>query len=257
MKTERGECVQHEEREDARRREVRQTCAGSDPAQQRVTEDEAESLPNLGDESGPALGRSWGFAVSDESNEDAGESHADAGQSDGQWGTDRGDQARGQSGASNSGGLLAGLELAVAVGDRFPVDEFGQVGLIGDVEEDADDSDPGRDEIELDHAQGIERPGQRDGQEDGGTDDVAGDDDESLRQTVDPGPGGQADEQESRGFQRCEHSHFESVGVEELHGDEGEGEEDELGSEHRDRVACPQLHEVAVSPQRDVLRPLR
>ena len=102
-----------------------------------------------------------------------------------------------------------GLELAVAVDELVALDERGQVRLVRHVEEDRQRPDHEPDDVQLPHRQHAERVRDGDGREHGGPADVAGDEDRSSTQPVDPGAGRQAEQDERQELDRPEQGDFE------------------------------------------------
>ena len=101
------------------------------------------------------------------------------------------------------------LELAVAVDELVALDERRQVRLVRHVEEDRQRPDHEADHVHLPHRQDAERVRDRDRREHGRPTEVAGDEDGPATEPIDPGAGGQAEQDERQELDRAEQGHFE------------------------------------------------
>ena len=146
-------------------------------------------------------------------------------------------------------GGTADLELGVAVDDLPALDERGQVRLVGDVEEHRRDPDEKADAVELPDRQRVEEVGDRDRCEQPGTRKIAGDQDRSPWQAVDPDARGQAHEQEREELDRCQRSDLERACVE--HVDRGERQRQlaDLRPELTDGLRRPELQKIGLPPE--------
>ena len=121
------------------------------------------------------------------------------------------------------------------------LDERGKIRLVRDVEEDGCDPDQKADAEQLPDRQCVEEVRDRDRREQTGPRKVAGDQDRSAWQTVDPDAGRQAHEQEWEKFDRGQRSDLESGRVQHVDRGERQRELAELRPELTDGLGRPEL----------------
>ena len=163
--------------------------AHGDPPQQRVGEDEGQSLADLGDEPAPVVSCRRHLLVADPVHEERRPQEAQCIEPDGQRRADQLDQATGDRRSSDHRDGLRRLQLGIALADVLGLDDLGQVALVGHVEEDRARADHHGHHEHLPERQCAHRPRHRQRGQGGGAHQVAPDQDVLLVPTVDPGPG--------------------------------------------------------------------
>ena len=193
---------QHVEHGHADRAEqVGRPGAHGDGAQQRVAQHEPQSLarspgPGSGQVCGwGRAGRAWMAVTQAADHRKLSASASTA------YGAVRAWIRAGHRRAGDLGDRLAGLQLALPSTRLLTADELGQVGLVGDVEEDRGHPGDQGDQVKLADGQDPEEPGQRDRAQGGRADQVVDDQDGPEPHPLDPGAGRQPDEQEGRGLE--------------------------------------------------------
>ena len=142
---------------------------------------------------------------------------------------------------------MTGLELGVAVDDLVSIDERRQVRLVGHVEEDGRAAVDEPDDVELPDRQDVQGEGDRDRDQRGRPDEVAGDEDRASTQAIDPDARWQAEEDERQELDRAEQAELERRDVQRRRRDDRQGEQRHLRPELADRLGRPELHEVGVA----------
>ena len=143
----------------------------------------------------------------------------------------------------------ADLELRVALHELLPVDQRGEVRLIRDVEEDREAAREEADDVELPQRDRVERVRDRDAEKQQAARHIGGDQNRAPRQAVDPDTCRKRQEEERRELDRPERRHLERARVEDQDRDERDRQLRDDRAELADRLAGPQLQEVAVAPE--------
>ena len=143
----------------------------------------------------------------------------------------------------------ADLQLRVPVDEFPPVDEFRQIRLVRDVEEDGRDPDEETDAVELPDRQRVERVGDRNRGEQSRTCEVTGDEDGTAPQPVDPHARGQADEQKGEELDNVKRRDLEHACTHDNDRGERQRKLAELRAELADGLGRPELQEVRVPPE--------
>ena len=125
----------------------------------------------------------------------------------------------------------------------------GQVRLVRDVEEDGADADHELQHHELPDVEDPDRPRDRDVGEEHGARGVACDQDRAAAQAVDPDAGGQREEHERQEAEQRRGRRTRAASRAGRRGEPRDREPRDLRAELADRLAGPELEEVAVTPE--------
>ena len=148
---------------------------------------------------------------------------------------------------------LAGrLELSVGLRDPSHRHQGRDDALVGDVEEDRRHAQHQGHHVELPDVQDAEPPQHRDGRQGEGADEIGPDHHRPLPHPVDPGAGGQPDQQEGGHAGRVEDADLSVRGVQQQHRDHRQRQAADLLAHLAQGLARPEGDEVAVAQQRDV-----
>lgn len=121
--------------------------------------------------------------------------------------------------------------------------------LRGDLEEKGQNADEEGDEQQQLQVEDAGDGGEWDGQQEGGTAEIGGDEDGSAAMAVDPDADEETEEEGGDTTGRAEKPHLERGRVQGDDSDEREGEEGDLGAEQGDTVADPEHAEAASAPE--------
>ena len=138
------------------------------------------------------------------------------------------------------------LQLRVPVDEVLPLDERGQIRLVGDVEEDGEDADRELEHEQVPDLEDAGNPEDRDQREQAGACGVADDQDRPAAEAVDPDAGRQREEDERQEAEHAEQRERERARVQAERGEPRDRELRDLGAELADRLARPEPDEVGV-----------
>jgi hypothetical protein len=144
---------------------------------------------------------------------------------------------------------LAALQLGVAFDQQLPVDELGQVGLVGHVEEHGADAGAERDHIQLPDGQDPQELRERDRSQQRRAEQVVDNEHPAEPHPVHPRAGRQPDDQERGRLARGQQADLERRRVHHEDRDQRQGQLADHRAELADRLADPQPPEFAVMPQ--------
>ena len=144
---------------------------------------------------------------------------------------------------------VRGLELAVRIDELSTVHDGRKVGLVGDIEEDREDSDEKREHIEIGEVEEADDSEDRDRGDHRAAAEVREDEDGPLRPSIDPDADQEAEQQEGNRPRRPEEPHLDLVRPEDERGDVGDGEARELVSNPGDGLSAPEEEEVPMTPE--------
>ena len=235
-------CEHQQNGEPHRAEEVEERGARSDVLQVGVAQDVAEAFPQLDAHLAsrrPIL--EGGLGLSDPEDEESRGEKADCVDQNRRRGLQQADEDTCEPRPTRLRRGTADLELRVPVDDLVTLDERGKIRLVRDVEEDGCDPDQKADAEQLPDRQCVEEVRDRDRREQTGPRKVAGDQDRSAWQTVDPDAGRQAHEQEWEKFDRGQRSDLESGRVQHVDRGERQRELADLRPELTDGLGRPEL----------------
>ena len=87
------------------------------------------------------------------------------------------------------------------------------------------------------------------GGEESGAGEIGGDEDGAAAQTVCPGSGEETEDKDAGAARSGEDSHLERRGIQDVGGGEGNADAGNGGTDFGDRLAAPQLEEIAVAAE--------
>src|SRR5262249_46592806 len=143
----------------------------------------------------------------------------------------------------------AGSQFAIAFDEFVAFDKGGEIGLIGDAEEDGQDAGEGRDDVEVLDAKDVEQREEGDDGEECGPAEIGGDQDRTAAETIDPGTGDEAEDEGGDEFGNADERDLERAGVEDKDGDERQSGPGDQRPEDGDRLRRPESDEVGVAPE--------
>ena len=148
----------------------------------------------------------------------------------------------------------AHLERRVPRHELVAADERREVGLVRDVEGHGQRARDERGDVQLAERERVREVRDRNRREHGGPSEVGHDQDRSAAQAVDPDARRQREQEEGEEVDGAERCHLERARVEDEDRRQRDRELRYLRAELADRLAGPELEEVAVTPQ-PALRP--
>ena len=246
--------VDEQDREDDLAEEVRERRHHHHRPLIRIPEDVAEALTELVPER-PALGaRRRLLLLADPEQQHGRDRVADRVDEHGDRGGEQCDEAAGHARAGDVRGRTADLELGVRLDDVLSADERGDVGLVGDVEEDGAGADGEADDVELPDRQAADPVDDRHRQERDRPADVAEHEDRLPPQPIDPDACRKREEQEGQELDARQRRDLEGALLEHEDRDERQRQQRDLRPELADRLRPPQGEEVAMPPETARLR---
>ena len=239
--------------------EVERPRAGGDAAQVPVRDDVADARASFLPHARPlALGgivrdRS-GLTATNEADEERGAKVAQRVEGDRERRADELDEEAGDGRPGDRRGRARELELRVALDQLVALDDARQVRLVGDVEEDLERARQEGDDVDLDEREPAAEEGDRDGCQEHRARDVGADEDRPPPHPIDPHARRQREEDPGQEADDAQDAELEGLGAEDQRGQQRNAEQRDLVAELADRLAGPELHEVALPPQ---ARPMR
>ena len=143
----------------------------------------------------------------------------------------RADQQPTETGPADLGDRGAGAQPAVGLDQVVPIDQLRQVGLVGDLEQHLADTEPEGDHEQVAEPEHFEQGQHGNQQQEHRLGEMGPDQQRPLPAAVDPDSGEHGEEQVRNGAEGTEHAHLSRRGVEQLNGDQGDGQQGDLGAD--------------------------
>ena len=234
--------------------QVERPGAGGDAAQVPVRDDVADARASLLPHGRPLAlggivrGRS-GLTATNETDEQRGSKVAQRVERDRERRADELDEEAGDGRPGDRRGRARELELRVALDQLVALDDARQVRLVGDIEEDLERARQEGDNVDLDEREPVAEEGDRDGCQERRARDVGTDEDGPAPHPIDPHARRQREEDPRQEADDAEDAELEGISVQDQRGQQRHAEQRDLVAELADRLAGPELHEVALPPQ--------